>query len=125
MWVVFVSVLFQAKLRLEMELERLRQSQSKEMESKDEEVEEVRQSCQKKVLHRSSPPDLYCCGIQKQASRITITNSIFCVLYAGNTERKLLKMPLLESPSTEVFVEYNIKGNIAHHAWLYQLMPSR
>lgn len=39
----------QAKLRLEMETERLRQMHSKEIESKDEEVEEIRQSCSKKV----------------------------------------------------------------------------
>lgn len=40
---------FQAKLRLEMEMERLRQTHSKEIESKDDEVEEIRQSCSKKV----------------------------------------------------------------------------
>lgn len=39
----------QAKLRLEMEMERLRQTHSKEIDSKDEEVEEIRQSCSKKV----------------------------------------------------------------------------
>ena len=39
----------QAKLRLEMEMERMRQTHSKEMENRDEEVEEARQSCQKKV----------------------------------------------------------------------------
>lgn len=39
----------QAKLRLEMEMERMRQTHSKEVESRDEEVEEARQSCQKKV----------------------------------------------------------------------------
>lgn len=39
----------QAKLRLEMEMERLRQTHSKEIESKDDEVEEIRQSCTKKV----------------------------------------------------------------------------
>lgn len=44
----------QAKLRLEMEMERMRQTHSKEMESRDEEVEEARQSCQKKVRHPSS-----------------------------------------------------------------------
>lgn len=43
----------QAKLRLEMEMERMRQTHSKEMESRDEEVEEARQSCQKKVWHLS------------------------------------------------------------------------
>ena len=32
-----------------METERLRQTHSKEIESKDEEVEEIRQSCSKKV----------------------------------------------------------------------------
>lgn len=32
-----------------MEMERLRQTHSKEVESKDEEVEEIRQSCSKKV----------------------------------------------------------------------------
>lgn len=41
----------QAKLRLEMEMERMRQTHSKEMESRDEEVEEARQSCQKKVWY--------------------------------------------------------------------------
>lgn len=39
----------QAKLRLEMEMERQRQTHSKEIESKDEEVEEIRRSCSKKV----------------------------------------------------------------------------
>lgn len=39
----------QAKLRLEMEMERQRQTHSKEVESKDEEVEEIRRSCSKKV----------------------------------------------------------------------------
>lgn len=43
------GVLMQAKLRLEMEMERLRQTHSKEIESKDDEVEEIRQSCTKKV----------------------------------------------------------------------------
>lgn len=32
-----------------MEMERLRQTHAKEVESRDEEVEEIRQSCQKKV----------------------------------------------------------------------------
>jgi hypothetical protein len=45
------SQFLQAKLRLEMEMERMRQTHSKEMESRDEEVEEARQSCQKKVWH--------------------------------------------------------------------------
>lgn len=40
---------FQGKLRLEMEMERLRQTNSKEIETKDDEVEEIRQSCSKKV----------------------------------------------------------------------------
>lgn len=44
-----LSPFFQAKLRLEMEMERLRQTHAKEVESRDEEVEEIRQSCQKKV----------------------------------------------------------------------------
>lgn len=39
----------QAKLRLEMEMERQRQTHSKEIESKDEEVDEIRRSCSKKV----------------------------------------------------------------------------
>lgn len=39
----------QAKLRLEMEMERQRQTHSKEIEGKDEEVEEIRRSCGKKV----------------------------------------------------------------------------
>lgn len=43
----------QAKLRLEMEMERLKQMHSKELESKDEDVEEIRQSCGKKVRHES------------------------------------------------------------------------
>lgn len=38
-----------AKLRLEMEMERQRQTHSREIESKDEEVDEIRQSCNKKV----------------------------------------------------------------------------
>lgn len=45
---LFVCVL-QAKLRLEMEMVSLRQTHSKDIESKDEEVEEIRQSCSKKV----------------------------------------------------------------------------
>uniref|UniRef100_H3BYA4 Myosin XVIIIA n=1 Tax=Tetraodon nigroviridis TaxID=99883 RepID=H3BYA4_TETNG len=44
-----IQMLEQAKLRLEMEMERQRQSHSKEVESKDEEVEEIRQSCSKKL----------------------------------------------------------------------------
>ncbi|XP_055736435.1 unconventional myosin-XVIIIa-like isoform X8 [Salvelinus fontinalis] len=44
-----IQMLEQAKLRLEMETERLRQTHSKEIESKDEEVEEIRQSCSKKL----------------------------------------------------------------------------
>ncbi|KAL8198974.1 UNVERIFIED_CONTAM: hypothetical protein K2H54_030813, partial [Gekko kuhli] len=43
-----IQMLEQAKLRLEMEMERLRQTHAKEVESRDEEVEEIRQSCQKK-----------------------------------------------------------------------------
>lgn len=39
----------QAKLRLEMEMERQRQTHSKDIESKDEEVDEIRRSCSKKV----------------------------------------------------------------------------
>lgn len=42
----------QAKLRLEMEMERLRQSHSKEMESKEDEMEDIRQSCSKRVSVR-------------------------------------------------------------------------
>lgn len=47
----FWAIVFfcQAKLRLEMEMERLRQTHSKEIESKDDEVEDIRQSCSKKV----------------------------------------------------------------------------
>lgn len=47
----FLALVFfcQAKLRLEMEMERLRQTHSKEIESKDDEVEDIRQSCSKKV----------------------------------------------------------------------------
>lgn len=46
-----LSIFFlQAKLRLEMEMERLRQTHSKDIESKDDEVEEIRQSCSKKVM---------------------------------------------------------------------------
>nr|XP_054586613.1 unconventional myosin-XVIIIa isoform X6 [Nothobranchius furzeri] len=44
-----IQMLEQAKLRLEMEMERQRQSHSKEIESKDEEVEEIRRSCSKKL----------------------------------------------------------------------------
>uniref|UniRef100_UPI003AAB05E1 unconventional myosin-XVIIIa-like n=1 Tax=Centroberyx gerrardi TaxID=166262 RepID=UPI003AAB05E1 len=44
-----IQMLEQAKLRLEMEMERQRQTHSKEIESKDEEVEEIRQSCSKKL----------------------------------------------------------------------------
>uniref|UniRef100_A0A672QVX1 Myosin XVIIIA n=1 Tax=Sinocyclocheilus grahami TaxID=75366 RepID=A0A672QVX1_SINGR len=47
-----IQMLEQAKLRLEMEMERLRQTHSKEIESKDDEVEEIRQSCSKKVALR-------------------------------------------------------------------------
>jgi myosin-18 len=41
-----------------METERLRQTHSKEIESKDEEVEEIRQSCSKKVLHTRATGNL-------------------------------------------------------------------
>uniref|UniRef100_A0AAQ5Z399 Myosin motor domain-containing protein n=2 Tax=Amphiprion ocellaris TaxID=80972 RepID=A0AAQ5Z399_AMPOC len=44
-----IQMLEQAKLRLEMEMERQRQTHSKEIESKDEEVEEIRRSCSKKL----------------------------------------------------------------------------
>uniref|UniRef100_A0A667YGT7 Myosin XVIIIAa n=1 Tax=Myripristis murdjan TaxID=586833 RepID=A0A667YGT7_9TELE len=44
-----IQMLEQAKLRLEMEMERQRQTHSKEIENKDEEVEEIRQSCSKKL----------------------------------------------------------------------------
>lgn len=47
--VICYGVFMQAKLRLEMEMERLRHTHSKEIESKDDEVEEIRQSCSKKV----------------------------------------------------------------------------
>lgn len=49
----------QAKLRLEMEMERLRHTHSKEIDSKDEEVEEIRQSCSKKVRSFSSDAQIY------------------------------------------------------------------
>ncbi|XP_061683942.1 unconventional myosin-XVIIIa isoform X6 [Syngnathoides biaculeatus] len=44
-----IQMLEQGKLRLEMEMERLRQIHSKDIESKDDEVEEIRQSCSKKL----------------------------------------------------------------------------
>ncbi|KAM6984235.1 unconventional myosin-XVIIIa-like [Tautogolabrus adspersus] len=44
-----IQMLEQAKLRLEMEMERQRQNHSKDIESKDEEVEEIRRSCSKKL----------------------------------------------------------------------------
>ncbi|XP_029704710.1 unconventional myosin-XVIIIa-like isoform X7 [Takifugu rubripes] len=44
-----IQMLEQAKLRLEMEMERQRQAHSKEIESKDEEVDEIRRSCGKKL----------------------------------------------------------------------------
>lgn len=44
----------QTKLRLEMEMERQRQTHTKDIESKDEEVEEIRRSCSKKV-HAACP----------------------------------------------------------------------
>ncbi|CAL8281713.1 unnamed protein product [Arctogadus glacialis] len=44
-----IQMLEQAKLRLEMEMQRQRQSHSKDMDSKDEEVEEIRQTCSKKL----------------------------------------------------------------------------
>uniref|UniRef100_A0A8D0A7C3 Myosin XVIIIAa n=1 Tax=Sander lucioperca TaxID=283035 RepID=A0A8D0A7C3_SANLU len=44
-----IQMLEQAKLRLEMEMERQRQTHSKDIESKDEEVEEIRHSCSKKL----------------------------------------------------------------------------
>ncbi|XP_058645168.1 unconventional myosin-XVIIIa isoform X2 [Onychostoma macrolepis] len=44
-----IQMLEQAKLRLEMEMERLRQTHSKELDSKDEEVEDIRLSCSKKL----------------------------------------------------------------------------
>lgn len=48
----------QAKLRLEMEMERQRQTHSKEIESKDEEVDDIRRSCSKKVGAGLFPPHL-------------------------------------------------------------------
>uniref|UniRef100_UPI0037E8CD40 unconventional myosin-XVIIIa-like n=1 Tax=Semicossyphus pulcher TaxID=241346 RepID=UPI0037E8CD40 len=44
-----IQMLEQAKLRLEMEMERQRQTHTKEIESKDEDVEEIRRSCSKKL----------------------------------------------------------------------------
>ncbi|XP_061595986.1 unconventional myosin-XVIIIa-like isoform X7 [Cololabis saira] len=44
-----IQVLEQTKLRLEMEMEKQRQTHSKEIESKDEEVDEIRRSCSKKL----------------------------------------------------------------------------
>uniref|UniRef100_A0A4W4F4N6 Myosin motor domain-containing protein n=1 Tax=Electrophorus electricus TaxID=8005 RepID=A0A4W4F4N6_ELEEL len=44
-----IQMLEQAKLRLEMEMERQRQTHSKEIESKDEEMEGIRQSCSKRL----------------------------------------------------------------------------
>ncbi|KAL4657307.1 unconventional myosin-XVIIIa-like isoform X1 [Arapaima gigas] len=46
-----IQALEQAKLRLEMQMERLRQGHFKEMETKDEELEEIRQACSKKLKH--------------------------------------------------------------------------
>nr|XP_055063928.1 unconventional myosin-XVIIIa isoform X5 [Misgurnus anguillicaudatus] len=44
-----IQMLEQAKLRLEMEMERMKQNHSKELDSKEEEVEEIRLSCTKKL----------------------------------------------------------------------------
>ncbi|CAB1352791.1 unnamed protein product, partial [Coregonus sp. 'balchen'] len=44
-----IQMLEQAKLRLEMEMVSLRQTHSKDIDGKDEEVEEIRQSCSKKL----------------------------------------------------------------------------
>ncbi|XP_042286937.1 unconventional myosin-XVIIIa-like isoform X2 [Thunnus maccoyii] len=44
-----IQMLEQAKLRLEMEMERQRQTHSKEIDTKDEEVDEIRRSCSKKL----------------------------------------------------------------------------
>ncbi|KAM9801206.1 unconventional myosin-XVIIIa [Neosynchiropus ocellatus] len=44
-----IQILEQAKLRLEMEMERSRHTHSKEIENKDDEVEEIRQSWSKKL----------------------------------------------------------------------------
>ncbi|XP_057677598.1 unconventional myosin-XVIIIa-like isoform X4 [Corythoichthys intestinalis] len=44
-----IQMLEQAKLRLEMEMERQRQGHTKDIESKDEEVDEIRRSCSKKL----------------------------------------------------------------------------
>ncbi|XP_047186488.1 unconventional myosin-XVIIIa-like isoform X4 [Scophthalmus maximus] len=44
-----IQMLEQAKLRLEMEMERQRQNHCKDIESKDEEVDEIRRSCSKKL----------------------------------------------------------------------------
>uniref|UniRef100_A0A8K9X2R0 Myosin XVIIIAa n=1 Tax=Oncorhynchus mykiss TaxID=8022 RepID=A0A8K9X2R0_ONCMY len=46
-----IQMLEQAKLRLEMGMVSLRQTHSKDIEGKDEEVEEIRQSCSKKLKH--------------------------------------------------------------------------
>nr|XP_019941639.1 PREDICTED: unconventional myosin-XVIIIa-like isoform X2 [Paralichthys olivaceus] len=44
-----IQMLEQTKLRLEMEMERQRQTHSKDIDSKDEEVDEIRRSCSKKL----------------------------------------------------------------------------
>uniref|UniRef100_A0A8C2SIH0 Unconventional myosin-XVIIIa n=1 Tax=Capra hircus TaxID=9925 RepID=A0A8C2SIH0_CAPHI len=61
-----IQMLEQAKLRLEMEMERMRQTHSKEMENRDEEVEEARQSCQKKVnqLALTRPVETMCAALR-------------------------------------------------------------
>lgn len=44
-----VLILLQLHLRLELEIERMKQLHQKELEDKEEELEDVRQSCQKRV----------------------------------------------------------------------------
>lgn len=60
----------QAKLRLEMEMERQRQNHSKEIESKDEEVDEIRRSCSKKVGVSPSCSKIHKKVLQTQPRRV-------------------------------------------------------
>lgn len=48
MWVHCLRV-FQLHQRLELEIERMKQIHQKELEDKDEELEDARQSCQRRV----------------------------------------------------------------------------
>ena len=97
-----------------MEMERMRQTHSKEIENRDEEVEEARQSCQKKVnqlalthpVETLVPPSLLC---SKNFSRCKL-------LYIGWINTKVLPYstgsyihyPVIKHNGEEHFLKKNV-----------------